>query len=93
VLSLFEGGMACYYFDIYDPDLVHDDVGVECADLEAVRLQAKRTLPEIARDLLPKDGDHHFISVVVRDEWNQTVYTATLAFSGLIVGPPSQARS
>ena len=81
--------MPCYFFDIYDPKLTHDDVGVDCADLEAVRLQAKRTLPDMARDLLPLDGDHQFISVVVRDEQNQTVYTATLAFNGLTVGPPS----
>lgn len=84
--------MACYFFDIYDPDLARDDEGVECADLEAVRLQAKRTLPDIARDLLPQDGDHLFISVVVRDEQNQTVYTATLAFNGLTVGLRSPVR-
>jgi hypothetical protein len=71
-----------YYFDIYDGIFRLDEDGVECVDFDEVRREAKRTLPEIARDFLPEDGDHHAITCRVRDERNETVYTATLIFHG-----------
>nr|WP_325170011.1 hypothetical protein [Methylobacterium sp. C25] len=44
------------------------------------------TLPQVARDEIPKDGDQQAYTVLVRNEHNVTVYTATLMFSGLWVG-------
>ena len=41
------------------------------------------TLPEIARFLIPSDGDNQAFTVLVRDEGNSIVYTATLTFAGL----------
>lgn len=73
-----------YFFDIHDGTFLLDEVGVECADFDAVRREAKRVLPEIAREILPADGDHHTMTVRVRDDQYDTVYTATLAFNGLI---------
>ncbi|MBB3903984.1 hypothetical protein GGR33_003498 [Methylobacterium brachythecii] len=48
------------------------------------------SLPEIARDEIPKDGDQQAYTVLVRDEHNLTVYTATLTFAGLWVRDPSK---
>ena len=75
--------MPRYFFDIHDGTFQLDEHGVECADFDAVRREAKRALPEIARELLPQDGDHHTLTCCVRDEHNETVYTGTLMFNGL----------
>lgn len=76
--------MPRYFFDIHDGTFLLDEIGVECPDLDAVRKEAKRVLPEIAREILPEDGDHHTMTVQVRDDQYETVYTATLMFSGLV---------
>ena len=77
--------MTRYYFDIHDGTVTVDDVGTECPDIEAVRAEARRVLPELAREVLPPSSDHHTIRVVVRDENQEIVYTATLIFSGHVV--------
>lgn len=43
-----------YFFDTRDNGtFIEDDVGVELADLEAVKTQAALSLAELARDVLP----------------------------------------
>ena len=75
--------MPRFFFDILDTDVnQRDEVGIECADLEAAVIEAKRTLPAIATDELPRDGDHRNYMVVVRDADGHTVYTAALSFVG-----------
>lgn len=80
--------MPRYFFDIRDDAFTRDEDGIECADFAAVCREAKRTLPDIARDVLPKDGEQHSISVIVRDERDHPVYTATLTFTGLKLSEP-----
>ncbi|KQT83728.1 hypothetical protein ASG51_16460 [Methylobacterium sp. Leaf465] len=80
--------MARYFFDINDGSFRLDEDGLECADFDAVRREAKRALPAIAGEILPEDGDHLTLTVRVRNDRHETVYTATLMFNGLIV--PSQ---
>lgn len=77
--------MARYFFDIHDGELVTDAVGVECADFDAVRREAKMALPEMAREILPDDSEQHTIRVMVRNERDRIVYTATLTFSGQVI--------
>jgi len=74
-----------YFFDIHDGQYQPDDEGVDCADFEAARREAMTSLPEIARFVLPKDGDTQAFTVLVRDESGVFVYTATLSFAGLIL--------
>ncbi|MBX9933259.1 MAG: hypothetical protein K2Y56_17280 [Methylobacterium sp.] len=78
--------MARDFFDIHDGVLMRDDVGSECDGPESVRLAAMRVLPEMAKDLIPQDGDKQAFTVLVRNERNVTVYTASLTFSGLWIG-------
>ena len=79
--------MTRYYFDIHDGQaLIRDTQGSECIDDDAVRQEAMGTLPVIARDVIPTDGDKQAFTVLVRDENNMTVYTATLTFAGLWLG-------
>lgn len=83
--------MARYFFDMYGDDFVTDEVGVECDSFDAVRLEARKVLPDLARAFLPADGDHHTIRVVVRDAEDAVVYVASLTFSGHSPRPPTQS--
>lgn len=75
--------MPRFFFDILDAGSdQRDEDGIECADLEAAIVQAKRALPAIATDELPRDGDHRNYMVVVRDTDGQAVYSAALSFIG-----------
>lgn len=75
--------MPRFFFDILDAGSdQRDSDGVECTDLEAAVIEAKRTLPAIATDELPRDGDHRNYMVVVRDADGHAVYTAALSFVG-----------
>lgn len=79
--------MARYYFDIHDGfRLFRDDVGSDCSGQEAIRTEAMHVLPAIAWDSVPKDGDRQAFTVLVRNEGNLTVYTATMTFAGLWLG-------
>ena len=79
--------MARYFFDIHSQgQFARDCEGSECDSLEAVRAEAMQTLPEIARDVIFKEGDRQAFTVLVRDENDATIYTATLTFAGLWIG-------
>jgi hypothetical protein len=75
--------MPRYFFDIHDGRNERDDVGTECAHLQAAIRHAKRLLPEIASDEVPQGGDRHSYTVLVTDETGQSVYSASLSFVGL----------
>ena len=72
-----------YFFDIHDGGSTRDDEGTECADHDAARLMAIKTLPDIARDEIPRDGDRRTFTVLVTDPDGHPVYSATLNFAGL----------
>jgi hypothetical protein len=63
--------MPRYYFDIRDGDeLAPDEEGVELTSMEAVQLEAARSLAAMARDAIPavmKSGGHR-MAVEVRDD-------------------------
>lgn len=68
-----------YYFDIHDGEhFTHDDEGLACLSLKAMRDAAIKVLPDIARDELP-DGDRRDFTVKVRDESGDYVFRATLS--------------
>jgi hypothetical protein len=70
--------VARYYFDIDDNGVfVPDEEGIECETKEAVREAAIDALPKMACDALP-DGDHHVISISVRDRADKPVFHASL---------------
>ena len=75
--------MPRYYFDIHDGGSTKDDTGTESDNLGEVRRQAIQTLPDIAREQIPHDGDRRTFTVLVTDEDEKPVYVATLNFTGL----------
>jgi hypothetical protein len=67
-----------YYFDTYDGNrLITDPEGIELPNLEQVKAEAQRALPDLARDALPV-GDQNTFIVSVRDEAGQVVLRAAL---------------
>lgn len=79
--------MTRYYFDIHNGfALTRDAVGSECDSPEAIKDEAMHALPAIARDVIPRDGDCLALKVLVRNESNLVVYTATITFAGLWLG-------
>jgi hypothetical protein len=72
--------MPRYYFDTFDGDaLSQDDEGLELDGIEAARHEARKTLPDMARDKVPDDGDRRTMTVKVRDETGKVVITASLS--------------
>jgi hypothetical protein len=56
-----------YFFDTRDNGtFIEDDVGVDCADLDAVKALAALSLTELAREVLP-GSIKRVLSVEVRD--------------------------
>jgi hypothetical protein len=76
--------MARYYFDTHDDGTVlPEDVGLDCADLAAVRDQAAMSLAELARDVLP-GSLRRVLSVKVHDG-QHPVLEAPLIFEAVIL--------
>ncbi|AWN40762.1 DUF6894 family protein [Methylobacterium durans] len=75
--------MPRYFFDVHDggPDV--DDTGTELAGPDEAYAKAKSLLPNIAREDIPKGGDQSTFTVLVRDEDDYPVYSATLTYSGV----------
>lgn len=72
--------MAIHYFDVDDNGSVfHDDQGIDCPDFDSVKREAISALVDMVKESLP-DGDHHKISVKVRNEGGDVVLHVTLNF-------------
>lgn len=84
--------MARYFFDFYDGKLRRDPIGAECTGPEDICHEAMRALPEIAKGAIPQDGQEQAFTVLVRNESNFTVYTATLTYAGIWLGEDIPVR-
>ncbi|MES0139277.1 hypothetical protein NKJ88_30700 [Mesorhizobium sp. M0016] len=72
--------MALYYFDLDENGLVyHDDQGTHCSAFDQVKEEAVRTLVEMIKESLP-DGDHHRLTIKVRDDGGGVVLQVSLNF-------------
>jgi hypothetical protein len=72
--------MALYHFDVDDNGTIyHDDQGTDCSDFDQVKYEAISALAEIMKDALP-DGDHHRLSIKVRDEGGELILAVALRF-------------
>lgn len=69
-----------YFFDIFDGDhWTRDDIGMEARGDRHARHQAVLALTEMARELLPTDGDHMKLHIRVRTESDER-FTVRLDF-------------
>ena len=76
--------MPRYFFHIHtDGDIVRDDTGTEFGSLDDVRKAAQQLLPAVGYEEIPNDGDRRTLAVVVEDEEEQPIYSATLSYAGL----------
>ena len=83
--------MARYFFDLYDGHLRRDPHGVECAGPEEIAQEAMQALPDVAKGKIPENGQKQVYTLLVRNERNLTVYTATLTFAGIWLGEDTPA--
>ena len=84
--------MPRYFFDVFDGrKLIRDEIGIELASLEDVRIAAIEALPDIARDELP-DGDQRLFWVEARDGQNRAVFKASLDFKAEWSADPREGR-
>jgi hypothetical protein len=82
--SVYRFAMIRYFFDTRDDDqLITDDVGLQCRDLEMVKVQATTSLAELARDILPGSARRH-LRVDVRDQDGRPVMILELTFEARI---------
>ncbi|WP_152536272.1 DUF6894 family protein [Mesorhizobium loti] len=73
--------MALYYFDVDDNGQVfHDDHGTDCKDFAKVKKEAISALIDMIRESLP-DGDHHQLSIKVRDDAGFEILEVALHFN------------
>ena len=74
--------MPRFFFDIFDGiEIVSDEIGVELADAEVARVEATRTLSEIAAQVLPGDGLMRRFHIVVRDSDQTMLFEIHIDFS------------
>jgi hypothetical protein len=73
-----------YFFDTRDNGtLIEDDLGLEFADLDAVKTQVALSLAELARDVLP-GSIRRVLSVEVRDSL-QPILRDVLTFEAIVL--------
>jgi hypothetical protein len=73
-----------YFFDTRDNGtFIEDDVGVDCADLDAVKVLAAMSLTELAREVLP-GSIKRVLSVEVRDA-SQPILQDVLTFEAVAI--------
>jgi hypothetical protein len=78
--------MPLYYFDTRDDGtFIPDDLGLELPDLESVKVEAARSLAELARDVIPGVLQRE-LAVEVRDELGP-VLEALMTFQAIILRP------
>ena len=77
--------MAWYYFDSRDGgEVITDDVGLEVADLETVKVLAAKGLAELAVDVLPTSLER-CLGIDVRDVDSEPVLTTELTFKARLL--------
>jgi hypothetical protein len=73
-----------YFFDTRDNGtFIQDDIGIEFADLDAVKTQAALSLAELARDVLP-GSVRRVLTVEVRDRL-QPILRDVLTFEAIVL--------
>ena len=74
--------MPRYFFDVNENDsLFWDDHGTEQPDLEAAELEARRSLGEMARDVLRRPRAPNSLSIGIRDDAGQQLLQVSLTYA------------
>ena len=77
--------MPLYFFDTRDNgDVVRDDIGVECAGIADAKVQAARSLAELALEVLP-GSERRCLGVDVRDQGNAPTLVTELTFEARLL--------
>lgn len=80
--------MPLFYFDYDDGEgngQVRDDIGTDLASLQTARLEAARTITELAADTIPGHSERQ-LTMVVRDQSGASKLQLSLAFQMRVIG-------
>jgi hypothetical protein len=81
-----------YFFDTRNcGTFIRDDEGLNCADLEEVRIQAAKSLAELALEVLPRTTDC-LMGVDVRNERQEVVLITELTFKAQLLAASADSR-
>jgi hypothetical protein len=81
-----------YFFDTRScGTFIRDDEGLNCADLEEVRVQAAKSLAELALEVLPRTTDC-LMGVDVRNERQEVVLITELTFKAQLLAANADSR-
>jgi hypothetical protein len=81
-----------YFFDTRNcGTFIRDDEGLNCADLEEVRVQAAKSLAELALEVLPRTTDC-LMGVDVRNERQEVVLITELTFKAQLLAANADSR-
>ena len=76
--------MALYFFNTRDDGMfVEDEIGIEYPDLEAVKVEAVRSLAELARDVIPGQMKRE-LAIEVRDAFGPVLW-ARMTFEAVVL--------
>jgi hypothetical protein len=83
--------MPRYRFDLdNNGQPIPGDEPIEYADLRDAKEAATKTLVEVMRNALP-NGNHHVLTMTVRDEGGESVFHASLRFDAEAPAAPLSA--
>ena len=81
-----------YFFDTRNcGTFIRDDEGLNCADMEEVRVQAAKSLAELALEVLPRTTDC-IMGVDVRNERQEVVLITELTFKAHLLAANADSR-
>lgn len=75
--------MPRYFFDMIGGEKRRDDVGTLCTNDYDVPRVTMSVLPEVVKEAMKDNGDRRIFTVVVRDEGDRPIYSATMSFAGV----------
>ena len=74
--------MPLFYFDVHDGDeLAVDNIGTDLPDIDVARIEATKTLSDIAAEEIPRDGPRREFCIIVRDERKNVLLELRLTFN------------
>jgi len=74
--------MPRYFFDVNDDDsFFRDEYGAELPDLEAAELEARRSLGEMARDVLRRPSAPNSLSIGIRDDAGHQLMEVSVTYA------------
>jgi hypothetical protein len=71
-----------YYFDVQNGDMVCDDRGTECPDLNGVKRHTKELIASLIWNIIQSHRDQLVCRILVRDQNGNVIYMSAVSYNG-----------